>query len=439
MSAKKSTQDRGRADGEDEKNGKRSENRGKLAIFSQLYIDLLGSLIPGLFTIMLGGLLLFLTLNGVYTILFDSRLSAGEHEDPNASEGGSLLFLTLDGVGAILFDSRPIADEHEDTDAGKDGGPDADEQKAEDSPFGSGVPWGDLHYEIAAVVIVTAYVVGVTFYRQDPQWPDKLSALRVWMKASKEDRRRLAAQGKHDNGKSSNGDHGGALEVVRWINRCVHLPFAWLAPKRYMALYEIDAEFPYTHLRCYLARRGLGHLTAYVPWCPKDIPSKAESTDRRTKEFINIIKIRLLALAPHLSREVIRNEAHVRLATSVWYVATNLLYVTFGCLAAIIITVGIVNNTSHVGLGLDLDFVNHGCDPIILLHAGFEPILANVLVMILCVLMSLKLRNCIHHMRVREVVYVLETLHVATTIERVFKLDTLTDNASLAKTKCPCS
>lgn len=121
--------------------------------------------------------------------------------------------------------------------------------------------------------------------------------------------------------------------------------------------------------------------------------------------FINILKIRLLTVLPDLSRDIIRNEAHVRLATSVWYASTALLYLSSLVLALLAI--------------IAIACVRAGIGPTLFISTSF-----SLLLLFFCLAMRHHLRKCIHYMRVREVIYVLETARLA---ERIKGSDFLDD------------
>jgi hypothetical protein len=97
----------------------------KASLLNDLYIDLLGSLVPGLFTVILGGAVVFLTLSIIYTALFgrDSTQS-----------------VSSTGVGNFL---------------------------------------SGFHWEVATIIVVSSYIVGAIFFRQDPKRPDGMSAFRA--------------------------------------------------------------------------------------------------------------------------------------------------------------------------------------------------------------------------------------------------------------------
>ena len=313
------------------------KNAHRLSVWHDLYVDLLGSLVPGLLTVILGGATVALALSSVYTALFQQTLGTGE-----------LLVKAKDVIASV-------------------------------------------HWEIATVIVVSAYVIGAVFFRQDPKKPDAASALNVWMNATPVDRRGLAVQA------SKEPPPRWFVDTVSGRPTLRRRLGATLRPKKYERMLGLDAQFPYLHMRCYLSSRGLKHLAHLVPWCP----DKKDTHEFRSKMFINILKVRLLALFPWMSRDIIRNEAHVRLATSVWYAVTTLFW-----LSVLVLLTLLAAGAHLVGLPLSSTLV-----PTLFLPAAFATLL-----LVFCAMMRLHLRKCIHYMRVREVIYVLETAHLAESI-----------------------
>lgn len=306
----------------------------RLSGLYDLYVDLLGSLVPGLLTVILGGAAIILTLSTVHVALFQQPLAATHFPG---------------GLAELL---------------------------------------ANVHWELATVIVVSSYVIGAAFFRQDPKRPDAASALHVWMHSKRSERNGLAVQASvnplpralildHDDDVPSDGQR----------------ILSYFFTTKYCHKLGLDTQFPYLHLRCYLAARGLTHLLQYVPWCPKEAATKGF----RTKMFINILKVRLLAFFPEMSRDIIRNEAHVRLATSVWYSLTSLLYVST--------VLGIVI------IGAATLCIPQGKASALFVSSSFI-----ILLILFCVAMRRHLRKCIHYMRVREVIYVLEGLHMACAI-----------------------
>lgn len=285
---------------------------GRVSILSDLYIDLLGSLLPGLFTVIL--------------IAAVALPSAG------------LALRTLGSANDL-------------------GG-------ASTSPFGiNGTPdvWIGP-YGTTAVALVISYIVGSVLYRQDPKHPDWRSARRVWIRSSDADRRRLAVQPKNDEA----GD-----------------------------ITAEDAQFPYRFLYEYLDGRGLNHLAALIPWRGRAGPVPKQ----RTKMFINMLKIRLQFLIPDRCKEIVRNEAHVRLATSVWYATRWVMFAVCALLALVGLTLSIATFALGAAIRYDLLFSGAlGCGLTVFLFSWF---------------IQRRIERFIHYLRVREIVYVLETAHFA--------------------------
>jgi hypothetical protein len=337
-----------------------NESRSWLTIPRELlYVDFLGVLVPGLFTVLLGATMIALT-----------SMTAGEVAFGAGAKvvGVGDLFTFLEGS----------------------------------------------HYELGVATFVSAYIIGTALFRQDTKHPDFLSALQVWLSAAQDERRGLAAEmERHAPGTRK-------AELENEIDRksfAIYTRFGFWPAYWYLyrqnRLKDFDAQFPYRYMRCYLAARGLAHLSEYVPWCPRC----AGTTNHRTKMFINILKIRLADLAPNFGRDIVRNEAHVRLATSVWYASTTLMALVLVCAFVLGAAVAYGHFQHHVT---------------ILSEPLYNTIAVLVIVLALGWLMHHQLRKCIHYMRVREVVYVLEATHLATTLAPPkFKIDDLRDRVTL--------
>jgi hypothetical protein len=128
--------------------------------------------------------------------------------------------------------------------------------------------------------VLLAYIAGHLFYRHDPK------------RANKSSFRRLIQYPEFN-----------TLEKCRLSLACAT---------------ESDCEFPYPYMYDYLKQRGLNHLLPFILWDGEN------RRNYRTKNYINILKIRLRYHFPNKCGAIIRNEAHVRLASSTWYVSTIL-------------------------------------------------------------------------------------------------------------------
>lgn len=286
-----------------ERNDHNEKNAYKGSFLADFYIEVLGSLVPGLFALILSLMVLA----------------------PSA-----FVFCRSLQHGAAIENYPKVAD------------------------FGLGT------YGVVGILIVAAYVLGFIFYRQDPKLPDWKSASRVYRGVAPGERGRLAVQ---PTSRVPEGDD---------------------------RIHPNDAQFPYFYLHEYLVGRGLDHLAAWVPWRGKD-----ESTWKyRTKMFINLLKIRLQYTVPERCKDIVRNEAHVRLATSVWYATRWLAGVSV--------------------LGLLMSAAAVGITPLARSDSFLSAaVTADVLTLIFALIVKTQIERFIHYLRVREIVYVLETAHFA--------------------------
>lgn len=193
--------------------------------------------------------------------------------------------------------------------------------------------------------LVFAYIAGHLFYRLDPKVADHASFLRI---------------PRH---KSQDG-------MVRAVEGG-----------------DIPIEFPYHFLQEYLAARGIDYLAKRVPWGPGNF-------QRRAKHFANALKIRILVESPHNFGLLARNEGHIRLSSSMWYVCRVLL------------------GSSIIGL-----FAFFGT--IIMTHlSGSLPsvkvtphFVAPLLVFAFSWLGKWAIERALHYQREREILFILETAH----------------------------
>jgi hypothetical protein len=208
-----------------------------------------------------------------------------------------------------------------------------------------------FHMGMFGIFLVVSYIVGNLFFRQDPKIPD----IRSYARAAR------------------HKTYDGPVE-------------------RQPGKDEPQVEFPYSHLFEFLKKRGLDYLARHVPWRGND-PRKLA---RRSKHFINALKIRLEFSFPENYGTIARNEAHIRLMTSMWYASKLLLYLSLAGLAAGLIAAW------HAG-GESGNWYNPQTS-VVVLPLG---------VMALCWLGKLGIERSLHYQRVREAVFVLETAHWA--------------------------
>lgn len=208
--------------------------------------------------------------------------------------------------------------------------------------------------------IFLSYFFGAIFFRQDQKEPDRRSFTHLRNKEEKRIRKHKASK------KEKVIEKDLAVELQQHVK------------ENLACSTEDDCEFPYPYLPSYLKKRGLSHLLPLAPW--------ELNKDHRTKNRINILKIRLMQNDILRCGAIIRNEAHVRLMCSNWWVARTLLFV------------------SATGVIISLAGMND--------YSPNSSIIPPIIVAIIAFLCMKGIVNSLHYQRLREIFYILETAHV---------------------------
>jgi len=250
--------------------------------------------------------------------------------------------------------------------------------------------------------VLLSYVVGHIFYRRDPKTPDRKSFKRLAkiMKASYV--HRISKLGLRISNKKN-------LKLIRRLGLKIYLYRHWNTCKNFNIYLEQDlkenygctsvsnCEFPYPFYSEYLKKRGLKHLLKLSIWCEK-------KAFHRSKTFINILKIRLKYHFPEKFGTITRNEAHIRLASSAWYVSGISIYlgvIGFLISLALCIQKVIIMKPTEFGIFYH-EFLQKASSNLIAL---FLPLIITILSFYL----KYNISKFIHYQRLREVFYVLET------------------------------
>ena len=230
---------------------------------------------------------------------------------------------------------------------------------------------------IATAIIALSYVLGHLFYRQDPNIPNQRSFLLLKSNAIDELENKLGRK-----------IDAGSKELMTHLKR------------EYACTSEEDCQFPFPYFDEYLEQRGMDHLTQFVLW--KSQPK------HRTKNWINILKIRLKLHFPNRCSTIVRNEAHVRLASSTWYVGQAVRRCSILALLGLALSVpiflvvgGAMNFFESVTLHLDRfsnTFVNY-----------VFSLTSSIATYYMGVAACTRIERFLHYQRQREVVHVLET------------------------------
>jgi hypothetical protein len=205
----------------------------------------------------------------------------------------------------------------------------------------------------SGIFLVVSYILGNLFFRQDPKIPD----IKSYAMASK------------------NVNYDGPIKMKKGKKEKKPI-----------------VEYPYSHLYEFLRTRGLNYLARHVPWRG----NSSKSLRRRSKHFINALKIRLEFSFPEHYGTIARNEAHIRLMTSMWYASKMLLYLSLLGIAFSVIAAWRAMVDGHGWLNPEASVTIFPLGVVSLSLLGMWGI-----------------ERTLHYQRIREVVFVLETAHWA--------------------------
>ena len=229
-----------------------------------------------------------------------------------------------------------------------------------------------LWFAAFGIIVGFCYVLGHLFYRQDIKKPNRRS-FRKNLKKLKKARQKKERDQTYDPARDS------------------------FEPEKELACStENKCEFPFPNYDQYLKQRGLDHLLPLVVW--------REETLHRSKTYINLLKIRLRHHYPHKCSAIIRNEGHIRLASSIWYVSRVLRTVAFSGFFLVLLPVVLLLFYGLSPAPEELQELFGKLGP---------PILAPLLVLILSEYSRSRVESFLHYQRLREVFYVLETAYTA--------------------------
>jgi hypothetical protein len=237
-------------------------------------------------------------------------------------------------------------------------------------------------------VLLFSFVVGHLLYRQDPKEPDLRSINRCWRDISKS---------------------GCVRALSDECNRCSYLGLkTYLArngPRELAELVSSSGEYPYSHLKNYLGERGFDHLATLIEWNGEDFEERSagmsearERRRKRSKHFINTLKLTVKQANSRLYFDILRNEAHIRLMSSVWFgsrmlIIASLLGLVIGAAA------NLLPAWEHKAWR----------------WYHFEAILFPFLVFVLAAAAIYGIERFFHYQRVREIVFVLQAFHLTQT------------------------
>jgi hypothetical protein len=225
-----------------------------------------------------------------------------------------------------------------------------------------------------AIWLLASYILGFIFFRQDPKLVDRMSARRIARKTEDKDRDGLFFE---------------AIESRSW-----RFPFIGLTktfPFIYRKVFTLDAgnvEFPYINIKNALQARGVHYLSDKIPW---DENNKSDYI-KRTKHYANALKLRILMERPEEYSILARNEAHVRLSSSMWFICHSLRHFS------------LLGLDLYIGLVL-LFWAFFGAPLEFSILVWFPPLI----IYLSAVWASIAIENTFHYQRTREIMFILET------------------------------
>jgi len=235
--------------------------------------------------------------------------------------------------------------------------------------------------------LIFGYVFGTLFYRCDPKEPDYKSFLKIVKTFTEENHlKNWVVQVKYT--KTDDIKHIKAGEVIKDPQK---------VDKSTVDISQV--QFPYNNLKAYLLFRGRKDLADLIKWKVEN-QGKHELVNQRSKIFINALKIRLQFYFPEQCSTIIKNEAHIRLSSSMWYVSKSLkIFSSLGVLFAVL------GGVPFYLLQKDLFTQN--------LLIFFAPLSLSILTFIFAWRIKIGIKKFFHYQRVREIFFVLETAHTA--------------------------
>jgi len=161
--------------------------------------------------------------------------------------------------------------------------------------------------------IVSAYIFGHIFFRLGPKQPDQKSFLRIFESVYDDDWVHQVHLIEYKNENISDKKKLSKFKKLGPHER-------WLIAQKEENIKKL--QWPYLHLGKYLEKR-LNWLIELVPW------HREESEVKRSKTFMNALKGSIQFHFPWKYSTIARNEAHVRLMSSSWFMCHALIKLSF--------------------------------------------------------------------------------------------------------------
>jgi len=212
---------------------------------------------------------------------------------------------------------------------------------------------------VFGIMVTLAYVVGHLFYRRDPEKPDQRS-FKIQSKKPE-----FPTKGIKDR-----------VVKLREELACSE---------------EKEVKLPYPNGKENIGRGGLCHICSLI------LSKDSDHRHYRNKNFINLSKLHIKYHLPQKYCTIIRNEAHIQLTSSLWYVSHTLRVFCIIGIALVLITVPIMH-----GFKFDKSYIA---------YTSF--IIPQIFVLLASEYMRTRIETFIHDQRLSEVIFILETAFTA--------------------------
>ena len=212
---------------------------------------------------------------------------------------------------------------------------------------------------VFGIMVTLAYVVGHLFYRRDPEKPDQ-RGFKIQSKKSE-----FLTKGIKDR-----------VVKLREELACAE---------------EKEVKVPYSNGKENIGREGLCYICSLI------LSKESDHRHYRNKNFINLSKLHIKYHFPQQYRKIIRNEAHIQLTSSLWYVSHALRVFCILGLVSVLIAVLIMH-----GFKFDRSYIA---------YTSF--IIPQIFVLLASEFMRTRMETFIHDQRLSEVTFILETAFTA--------------------------
>ena len=276
--------------------------------------------------------------------------------------------------------------------------------------------------------LVFAYIVGAVLHRKTPKRPDRIASFRQYCMSNSKEREHLAVQysaeppfsflgfckyhikqrvlNSTDKVKNQQSEIKTTKEAENqqpktkaangFGSQILNYILFNLFKETYLEAINPNAGYPYPNLSNYLKHRKKDNLAKYVTW-----PDDKEKYDAKSKLAINDFKALIMQFGSDKQQSgLARNEAHIRLLTSIWYGMLYLKRVLF--LMTFVWLFGVLLQEN---LSPRISFINF--------HDFSYSLIVGLLAMITAVSwIKSGIESSLHYVRTREVVLILESVFI---------------------------